>query len=607
MELTRYLDLYLAETQEHLRALGRGLLALESGGSGKALEDAFRAAHTIKGMSGAMGFLRVTELAHRLEDLLADVRGGTRPITPALVDQLLAGLDELERAVEGAAAGQGASPLGAQLAAVPEPATGARLGVVPSPAGARALRIRLALACTLKAARALIVVREVMRAADVLGQEPAEFARDFDGEFRVFLAEPVDLAAVEQALRRAGEVESVVWEGEGEGDAVRIEAPSPAAPLRSRHMRVEQLHMDELAHGIGELGILQGRLEQLVPRTDAALGDVAGRIRRLVGELQETVLAVRMVPVAEVFERLPRVVRDAARSLGKEVEFVVEGRDIKIDRAILEELVDPLVHLLRNAVDHGIETPAERKAAGKPESARLTLRATRERASIAIRVEDDGRGVDRRKVAGRAAQAGLAVGVPEELGGDDLLRLLAHSGLSTAEEVTSISGRGVGLDVVLTRTRSLGGAVELQTEEGRGASFLLRLPITLAVAQALRVRVGEEDYAIPLTHVTEAVELDAVELSSARGQEVIRLRDEIVPLVRLRRMLNVPGAGTETGAVLAAAGERRAAIAVDELVGREQIVVRDFDAARGTLPLFSGVTLLADGRPALVLDPVSVL
>jgi two-component system, chemotaxis family, sensor kinase CheA len=610
MELTRYLDLYVAETREHLRALHRGLLELESGGGGRALEEAFRAAHTVKGMSAAMGFRRVTELAHRLEDLLEEVRSGRRTIDAGLVDELLAGADLLERSVEEASAGSATADEAPAGAAPPVPAAATAGGRAPVPEGATFVQVELSSDAVLKAARALVALRRVEALGEVLGTDPPHFDDDFGGVFRIFLPAGAERAPVEAALRAAGEVARVSWESDAhappKGDAA-AEAVQASAGLRGRHVRVEQLRVDELANGIGELGILQGRLEQIVPARDEALVDVADRIRRLVKDLQETVLAIRMVPVGEVFERLPRVVRDSARALGKDIDFVIEGRDIKIDRAILEELVDPLVHLLRNAVDHGIEPPAERRAAGKPERGRLRLSAVRERSSILIRVEDDGRGVPRRKVAERAIAEGIWSGDVSALTGDELLRLVSQSGISTAERVTSISGRGVGLDVVMARTRGLGGAAELQTVEGQGTTFVLRLPITLAVAQALRVRIGDEFYAIPLTHVSEAVELGSLNVERSRGAEVVRIRSDAIPLIRLRHVLRVPVAGQETAAVVAGAGDRRAALAVDELIGREQIVVRDFDPGLGALPLFSGVTLLADGRPALVLDPVSVL
>jgi two-component system chemotaxis sensor kinase CheA len=270
--------------------------------------------------------------------------------------------------------------------------------------------------------------------------------------------------------------------------------------------------------------------------------------------------------------------------------------------------VDPLVHLLRNAVDHGLEPSADRVAAGKTARGDLLLRAERERTSVQVQVIDDGRGVDVARVVARAKATGLLSADASDQQGDDvLLRIMSQPGLSTTDQVTELSGRGVGLDAVVARIRTLGGAISMASRRGEGTTFTVRLPLTLALAQALRVRVAGEDYAIPLTHVTEAVELADVMTAAVNGRETLRLRDELVPLVRLRAVLRAGTGDTESAAVIAEIGGRRAALAVDELVGREQILVKSFDAATGMLPYFSGATVLADGRPALILDPLSVM
>jgi two-component system, chemotaxis family, sensor kinase CheA len=311
--------------------------------------------------------------------------------------------------------------------------------------------------------------------------------------------------------------------------------------------------------------------------------------------------------VADIFARLPRLARDTARRLGRDVALRLEGGDIRLDRAILGELTDPLTHLVRNAIDHGIETPAARLAAGKPAGGTLVVRAERERSSVRIVVEDDGAGVDAARVLNRARAAGLDTDEDRIATAGELFRLLSHPGFSTADEVTEVSGRGVGLDAVATRIRALGGAIDMETERGRFTRFVLRLPITLALAHALRVRVAGEDYAIPLTHVAEAIEFADVPVEAESGREFVRLRGATIPLVRLGRVLQAPRPAAERAAVLAESGERRAALAVDELVGREQILIKPFDSAVGALRVFSGATLLADGRPALVLDPLSVM
>lgn len=621
MELNRYLDLYLSESQDHLRLLNKALLDLEEGDATAAIEEAFRAAHTLKGMSATMGFTGVSDIAHDLETLLDHVRAGERAVDAQVIDELLADADLLERGIAAAASGEPVPEKPRTAAATAAttvastPAATPRKTIASLLAGTSYVRVSLKPDEIMKIARALIMTRTLVQRGLVERSEPEQFGDDFDGEFALILKDGADEQAVADVLGNLPEVASYSFEKSKTAPAAapKVAAPSAATPAaaaspsKTNFLRVDQRRMDELAEGLGEMAILQGRIEQLVYGQHGQLSDLVTRMTRLINELQHSVLAVRMVPVGDVFERFPRMVRDAARALGKEIDFQIEGREIEIDRSILEEIVDPLVHLLRNAIDHGIEPPAERYGSGKDEKATLVLRAWRDRSSVRIQVEEDGRGVNVKKVLAKARAKAVPTPETNEISNEDLLKILAHPGFSTAEQVTDVSGRGVGLDAVVAKIRALGGAIDMQTRLGEGTTFSLRLPITLAIAQALRVRVGDEDYAIPLTHVAEALELDAVTIDKHKGREVVRLRDEVLPLVRLRAVLQAPTKGSETAAVVAELGERRTALAVDRLVGREQILVKQFDSAAGTLPIFSGVTLLADGRPALVLDPISVV
>ncbi|HSJ15945.1 MAG TPA: chemotaxis protein CheW, partial [Longimicrobiales bacterium] len=434
----------------------------------------------------------------------------------------------------------------------------------------------------------------------LLGAQPDPVPDDFDGTLYVFLGEGADIAAAAALALAAGEVESAMPLA-----AARAAAPSAGSgSVPGRHVRVDEQRLDGLAERIGELSVLRNRLQ--AANADAAAAGMIDGMGGLLGELQAAVLAMRMVPLRETFDRLPRAVRDAARRTGKEAELEVRGEAIELDRSILNEIGDPLVHLVRNAVDHGIEAPAVRQRAGKPAAGRIVVHAERERSSVRIVLEDDGAGVDRARVVARAKQLGmLPADADGSLPDEEIFRLLSSPGFSTAHQVSEVSGRGVGLDAVVTRVRALGGAVGMQSAAGAGTRFVLRLPITAALVQALRVRVGGEDYAIPLTHITEALVLEQTERDGSR--EGVMVREDRLPLVRLRRVLHATGPGRERAAVVAELGERRAALAVDELVGHEQILVKGFDAAPGTLQIFSGATLLADGRPALVLDPLSVM
>ncbi|HUF12785.1 MAG TPA: chemotaxis protein CheA [Longimicrobiales bacterium] len=632
MQLSRYLDLYLAETQEHLRGLDRSLLRLEESGDAAALEEAFRSVHTIKGMSASMGFGAVADLAHELEDRLDGVRQGRARVDPALIDALLEGADRLGRGVDAAVAThQGgveadeaeavpASDARVTPAAAPPPR---RRRVADAPDGSKLIvRVHFHRDAPLIAARATLAIRNADGVAPVLATDPKEPGDAFDGELTLFVGGEPQQEQLGAAIRAAGEVASVDFEELSEEKIADARARAAAAKLgaagvpgavehaerRGRFLRVELRNLDHLADGIAELAIVQRGIMVATTETGAEdrLDELHARASHLVQELQTGILAVRMVPVREMFDRFPRVVRDTARRMERLVDFRIEGHGIELDRTILDEIADPLVHLLRNAIGHGIEPPAERLAAGKPERGTLTLIAERERSRVLIRVIDDGRGVDRKAVRLRGIEMGLLpADAPAELDDRELLRVLSAPGLTTAESVTAVSGRGVGLDVVAERVRALGGSLDLRSTP-RGSTFDIRLPLTLTIAQALRVQVGDEDYVIPLTHVAEAVALRPGMSEQAGGSEVLRLREEVMPLLRLDARLGMSVNDASAAAVVIEVGERRTGLVVDRLVGREQIVIKEFDTAKGTLPIFSGATLLADGTPALVLDPVSV-
>jgi two-component system chemotaxis sensor kinase CheA len=365
---------------------------------------------------------------------------------------------------------------------------------------------------------------------------------------------------------------------------------------------------------IGELVTERGRLNEVAARwvgRDPQIDDVAIQISRLSSDLQNEIIQARMTPVWQVFDRFPRLVRDVAHQLNKQVTFRVEGKEIELDREILDELGDPLVHLLRNAVDHGIETPAERKRLKKNPEGEVVLSAVRERSSVAISITDDGRGIDRAKILEKAQREGAVGPHVEALSDDQLLRVLARPGFTTADAITSVSGRGVGIDVAMTRIRALGGSIEIRTEVGKGTSFILRLPVTLAIVRALIAAVGQERYALPLTYVAETVEYGTTPLTSMDGRDAIVLRDRVVPLVDLRTLLGTNGGALppppRRPVIVLEMGERRAGVVVDGMLSQQEIVVKGFDAPQGTLPVFSGATIMGDGVPALILDAAGLV
>jgi len=464
----------------------------------------------------------------------------------------------------------------------------------------------------LKGGRAMLIVRKAQSLGGVHRIQPplAAFeAEDFDGRFSFELDTAAPAAEIEAAVRSVGDVERVAVGGD---EAHVTPAESAGGGGRSRHIRVDLRRLDALMDLIGELVTARGRLNELAARSrDPAIDDVAIQISRLSADLQAEIIQARMTPVWQVFDRFPRLVRDLARQLDKQVAFRVEGKEIELDRAILDELGDPLVHLLRNAVDHGIETPAERKRRKKKPEGEIVLAAVRERSSVAISIADDGRGIDRARVLERAKRDGLVGPHVEALSDDQLLRVLARPGFSTADAVTSVSGRGVGIDVAMTRIRALGGSIEIRTEPGKGTTFVLRLPVTLAIVRALIAAVGPERYALPLTYVAETVEFGATAITTMEGREAMVLRDRVVPLVHLRTLLGVTDDAAppppRRPVIVLEMGERRTGIVVDGMLSQQEIVVKGFAAPQGTLPVFSGATIMGDGVPALILDAAGLL
>ncbi|PYP42918.1 MAG: hypothetical protein DMD43_01130 [Gemmatimonadetes bacterium] len=524
MDLTRYTALFLSDSRDHLQRCNELLLAWERAPADHApVAELFRALHSIKGSSAALGLEPIAELAHSAEQVLAAVRDGSLPATREVLDGLFRAVDGLGNGLEAVARGE---------PPVPD--------------------------------RALV---EML------------------------------LALAPQAGRRAGEMPI--------GERRRLERDGEPASGGSRpagrQVRVDLDRLDRLVHDVGELVVARNRLAAIADRDiGSELGLVSSRISGLVAGLQSGVLGARMAPVAEVFDRFPRMVRDLGRELGKELRLEVQGDDIELDRSVLDGLADPLTHVVRNAADHGIEPPAERLEAGKPREGLIRLRAERARVGVTVLVADDGRGIDRGAVRQRAIERGLlAPDVPlPDLA--SLLRLLANPGFTTRREATGVSGRGVGVDAVLTRIRALGGRVELKTVPGRGSVFLLHVPVTRAIVRALLVAVGSERYAIPFGVLAEASLHDA-----ARGE--VTLRGEPLPTADLRQVVGLSGeSGGRRPIVVVELGGQRAALVVDALLGQQDVVVERLAPPAGLPAWVGGATILPDGAPALILDPAAL-
>ncbi|MBY0492552.1 MAG: chemotaxis protein CheA [Gemmatimonadaceae bacterium] len=639
----KYAALFHAEAREHLDAIDAALLALEQApnadGAAEQIATVFRGMHTIKGMAAAMGYTAVERLAHALEGRCEPVRHGDEALGATLVSLLLEGTEALRTSITDAAGGVTAlTPAIEALLARLKPAErvsgiAALMNAMPSPEtvqpreagsaehGLRLVEVALTSDCPLKGVRAMIVLTKLRAVGTVQRTTPPlEQWQDahFEGVFAVALKSPIADADLAAAVTSAGEVARVVVrdpEQDAKSTKGRRAKAAPVAPTVTRTVRLDARRLDTLLELVGELVITRDRLTRLVDgmaHPDRAVQRTARDTARLVSALQAEVLQARLLPASDVFDRFPRLVRDVARELGKEVSFVVEGRELELDRSLLDAVGDPILHLLRNALDHGIEPPDERRARGKAPAGTLVLRAVRERSNVRIEVRDDGRGIDREAVLARAKAHGLLAESVPALDDHELLRVIAHPGLSTAKTITTLSGRGVGVDVVNTRVRALGGQLALESVPGQGTVFTLRVPVTIAIARALLVEVQGRIFAIPAVHVEECLAYhDSLQVHHAAGAAVT-IRDEVVPLVALDERFGLAPSSASRGTeeqhlAIVELGGKRAALRVDSLVAQQDIVVKPLDQVRGATPWFSGATVLGDGRLALILDAASLL
>jgi len=552
MNAQRYAELFRAEARERLTEMNNALLAIERGAGAERVSELFRAVHNVKGMSAAMGYQSIRDLSHALETLLDKLRHDEAGPSPAMIDVLFDAVDRLESAIVLVSSDATANP---------------------------------------DVAAAVATLEELAAAAD--DASAAQLPPTMEWPTMQVPATPTvplrHTPAHQAPIARTAPYGIPVVEGK-------------------RSVRVDAERLDSLMTLIGELVIARGRLTELARQArDQALIETVSHASRLIGSLQDEITRSRMVPVGQAFERFERLVRDTSHELGKAVEFDLSGTDIEVDKSVLDEIGDPVIHLLRNALDHGVETASERRKSGKNATARLTLSAERERAEVVIHVTDDGRGSDRTKVLANALSAGYVSPIQTDLTDAQMLELIARPGFSTTSSVTRLSGRGVGLDVVATKVRSLGGTMELTTVMGKGTTITIRLPMTLAIIHALLARTAGDIYALPISHVVETMVLSPEMSSYEDGREVLSIRGEKLPAVRLRARLGHPlrdgGAGH---VVVLDLPERRISLVVDELIGQQEIVVKPFDAARGMPQMFSGATILSTGAPALILDARAV-
>jgi len=494
--------------------------------------------------------------------------------------------------------------------------------------GMRLLRLTVTLdnECLLKSVRVFMVFKKLAQMGEVVASlPPVEALEDekFDNSFQVLFATREDPDRIERSLLAIAEISAVSFETLIEPEAQAGEEAGkgrPASPGRehisvarkTQSVRVNIGRLDTLMNLVGELVINRTRLASIAAGFNLPeLREALDQTSRLTAELQDEVMKTRMVPVEQVFNRFPRMVRDLARDQGKEIDFVVEGKEIELDRTILDEISDPLMHMIRNAVDHGIGTPADRKAGGKPARGMVKLSAYRDRNYVAIEVEDDGAGIDAQRVFDKAVSKGLmSEDERRQLTVDDVLRVISLPGFSTSDQVSGVSGRGVGMDAVKSKAESLGGFVILDAQPGRGTTITLKLPLTLAIVQALMVEVSGETYAIPLGTVRETHVIGPEEIRTVQNHEAIFIRDETIPLLRLDAILGCEHLSNGNEAfpvVITEMGPRLIAIGVHSLIGQQEIVISTLDKFLKRVDGFAGATILGTGRVALILDIPSLM
>jgi two-component system chemotaxis sensor kinase CheA len=624
------IETFRQEAQDLLEQVEQGLLDLAHRPGDRDLVDAvFRALHTLKGSGAMFGFDALAAFTHHCETAFDRVRKGEVAATPELVGAVLAAQDHMRALAEGRPVSEAdGDALLAELRRVVDGAGNPASVQEPAEPDLNTWRIRFSLPADalvngvrplplLDELRELgeckvVVITDAVPDFDVLHPTECHLAwdvtlvtqhgRDAIEDVFIFVIDDMtlDIQAVEaDAAPVADEVEAAPAQAVANDEAV---ADSRQAKTGDT-VRVPAERLDEMMDRVGELVIAQSRLKQLsASSSDIALRAVAEEIERLASEMRDTMMIVRMAPIAQLFGRFRRLVHDLARDTGKAIELVTEGEATELDKTVIERLADPLVHLIRNAADHGLETPEERAAAGKPAAGRILLAARQSGAEVVITITDDGRGVDRARVRAKAEENGL-IQPGEALSDAELLQQIFAPGFSTAAAITNLSGRGVGMDVVKRTIEGLRGAIELTSTPGEGSVVSLRIPLTLAIIDGLLIRVGTGRYVIPLASVEECVELSIEQDMRSTGRSLITLRDELTPFIRLRELFATrTPPDVHQKIVVVSTGQERVGLVVDQILGDHQTVIKSLSGFHAEVGAFSGATILGDGGVALILD-----
>lgn len=685
MDMSQYLEIFIEESKEHLQGLNENLLQLENEPENMAiLNEIFRVAHTLKGMSGTMGFTRMQKLTHNMENVLSEIRNGHIRANSNLLDTLFKCLDALENYVNeivntGSEGTEEYNDILIELGeilsrnsetiedknkenfvdtsstsdinvsnsdisniALTEFENNAVESAIARNFNVYEIAVFLNKSCVLKSARAFIVFRTLENYGEIIKAIPkVEDIEDekFEFEFTVVVISKESKEAIKKGLLNIAEVEDIIIKNVvpqnnpssltdnisgnvihenlipkntiqdttyEEDSEVSKYSGNKSKPKAGKTVRVDIDRLDTLMNLVSELIIVKTRLEGIDGENNSQnYNEAVEYLERITTNIHDAVMKVRMVPVERVFNRFPRMIRDLSRKLNKDIELTMSGEETELDRTVIDEIGDPLIHLLRNAADHGLETTEERIRKGKEKTGHIYLRAYQDGNNVIIEVEDDGNGIDTKKVLNKAIEKGtVSPELAANLSEQEIIELLFKPSFSTSDNISDISGRGVGLDVVKTKIEALGGDIEVKTTLGKGSKFIICLPLTLAIIQALMVKVGEEKYAIPLNTIQNIEDVKVSDIQYVQKQEVIVLRNQVIPIVRLDKVLDVQQSNQTDviTVVIVKKGEKQAGFVVDGLIGQQEIVIKSLGKYLSGIRMIAGATILGDGEVALILD-----
>ncbi|KXH80001.1 chemotaxis protein CheA [Sporosarcina sp. HYO08] len=667
MDTSQYLEMFIEESKEHLQSCNEQLLALENHPEDIGIvNEIFRSAHTLKGMSATMGYDDIAHLTHEMENILDRIRNEQLGVTTNLLDVVFQSVDVLEEMVIDIASGgsgkkdvqllvkrlkeieSGNSSIEETAATTVSDVEAAQLHYdefertviaqsLEQGFSAFEIQVELREDCLLKAARVFMVFEVLEKHGEVIKTEPGVEQlenEDFGQRFLLVLLTNESVDKIQSLIQKVSEVEKVsihpVQNEAAPAEEKVIEQqlgsqsetghPQPEKPVLSERgnqptglhavsktIRVNIDRLDGLMNLFEELVIDRGRLQSIAGTLqNPELTETVERMTRVSGDLQSIILNMRMIPIETVFNRFPKMVRQLARELDKKIKLTIVGAETELDRTVIDEIGDPLVHLIRNALDHGIESPAERAAQGKPMEGNITLRAYHSGNHVFIELEDDGAGINREKVLEKAIANGLvSPEMTDSMTDHQVAELILSSGFSTAEEISDVSGRGVGLDVVKTTIESLGGSISIRSTSGQGSLFQVQLPLTLSIISVLLVELGTEVYAVPLSSIIETAVIHRSEVMDVHHQQVIDFRGSIVPIVFLKDIFDLPREQQEDdyySVVIIRKGDQLAALVVDSFIGQQEIVLKSLGNYLQSIFAVSGATILGNGQVALIVD-----